>query len=367
MTGQQNPYAGLTSGGAGEPPLMSSGISFSEDELDRAGRTISSQVEVINALQTKSGGLPVPWPHFGVYGMGVNSVHDSAVDSQVSALSKAREALDSWDPALRKADANYRQAEKDSGDQFDTDRFKGGSQNGNWPGGGGGSMPEFPTDSTKSLKDLKLPDDGLDGLKRPGDGSDDFKLPGDGKKPSDDLDLPVDRDKLPTDRPDAPQQPDLPKQPELPKQPDLSAADGSGVGKADTRIPDLDSALNRPSTKTDLSSYQPPAAQLPSTTGLPSADTPGTVTRTGPSALGAGPMTSSGAGGAGTGVAGLLSGQRAAGVPGMGGMPMMPFMGGGGGANAEDRERDKSVLMPEDEGVWGGEEDVAPQIIGEER
>ncbi|MFD0888724.1 WXG100 family type VII secretion target, partial [Streptosporangium algeriense] len=54
-----------------------------------------------------------------------------------------------------------------------------------------------------------------------------------------------------------------------------------------------------------------------------------------------------------------------AGTGGMGGMPMMPMTGGGAGGE-QDKEREKSTWMSEDEGVWGGDEDIAPPVIGQE-
>jgi hypothetical protein len=52
-----------------------------------------------------------------------------------------------------------------------------------------------------------------------------------------------------------------------------------------------------------------------------------------------------------------------AGKGGMGanGMPM-GGMGGAGGGQEQDRER--TTWLTEDEDVWGGDDDVAPPIIG---
>ncbi|MFD2355667.1 hypothetical protein ACFSTC_49940 [Nonomuraea ferruginea] len=131
----------------------------------------------------------------------------------------------------------------------------------------------------------------------------------------------------------------------------------------DTRVPDLDSALNNPN-KTDLSSYQPTTPNVPSLD--PNAT--GLGTRTG-NQLGGVPGTGTGMG-AGSGGGGLAPGAAAglrggAGAPGMPMMPMMP-MGGGGAGSGEERDRDKTVGLSEDEGVWGGDEDIAPQVIGQE-
>ncbi|TDD31031.1 hypothetical protein E1286_45420 [Nonomuraea terrae] len=129
------------------------------------------------------------------------------------------------------------------------------------------------------------------------------------------------------------------------------------------KVPSIDSALNDPS-KTDLSSYQPPNTPQISTNLPPGAGDPsGLGTRVGP-----GMMAGSGLGtgaGANAGLPGGAAGLRGAGASGM---PMMPFMpmGGGAGAGNEERDREKTVGLSEDEGVWGGDEDIAPPVIGAE-
>ncbi|WP_428834626.1 hypothetical protein, partial [Nonomuraea maheshkhaliensis] len=57
-----------------------------------------------------------------------------------------------------------------------------------------------------------------------------------------------------------------------------------------------------------------------------------------------------------------LRGAGAAGGPPM--MPMMPMSGGAGGQ--EGRDREKTIGLSEDEGLWMGDEDIAPQVIGQE-
>jgi hypothetical protein len=60
--------------------------------------------------------------------------------------------------------------------------------------------------------------------------------------------------------------------------------------------------------------------------------------------------------------AGLAGSPGAAG--GMGGMPpMMPPMGGMGG-NDQDKERERTTWLAEEEEVWGTDPDVAPSVIG---
>lgn len=43
-------------------------------------------------------------------------------------------------------------------------------------------------------------------------------------------------------------------------------------------------------------------------------------------------------------------------------MPMMPMSGGGTGGDKE-KERE-NALLGEDEGVWGGDDEIAPEVIG---
>ncbi|TDD30700.1 hypothetical protein E1286_45755, partial [Nonomuraea terrae] len=101
--------------GGGQLPGLSSGISFTKHELEAGGNKIQGQTELIDNLAGKSGKLPVPFPHFGVAGMGLQKVHEGLIHSQNDALAKARKALDSWQPALKTADENYVKADDGDG------------------------------------------------------------------------------------------------------------------------------------------------------------------------------------------------------------------------------------------------------------
>ncbi|MEV4168406.1 hypothetical protein [Nonomuraea sp. NPDC049709] len=329
---------------------MSSGISFTKEELDAGAGKISPEVDRVDALERQTGGLGVPWPHFGVIGMGIQSVHGDAINQQKEALARARRALETWMPALTAADRNYQQADDDSGDGLDD---LGGTGDlggmGNLGGAGdlGGLKPDLPTGAGE-LPDM--PDTDLPG---PPDGT----LP-DGTLPDGTLpDGTLPDGTLPDGTPPGGELPGAGNLPgtDLPQQ-NLPTTD-----PADMKVPDIDSALNP--AKTDLSSYQPTTPQLPG--NLPSGDPSGLGTRTGPGSIG-GTGAGLGAGlGPNAGIQGVGAGLRGAGTPGMPMMPMMP-MGGAGGAGDQERDRDKTVGLSEDEGVWGGDEDIAPQVIGQE-
>ncbi|MEO3873652.1 hypothetical protein ABGB18_32990 [Nonomuraea sp. B12E4] len=331
---QYNPYAGFPGGQDLKP---SSGISFTEGELANSGRQIDSQVNILQGLKDGVGGLGVPFPSFGVIGIGIELALDRAVNAQSEALAKAHKALSSWQPALEAADRNYKKANDESGDPFGPGGpggpgdlgdlgGPGGLKNADLGGVGAGDLPGMP--------DGSLPGSDLPGSDLPGSDLPGSDLPG--------SDLPG------VDNPST----DLPST-------DLPQQNMPGIDPADMKVPDIDSALNGPS-KTDLSSYQP---TNPNIAGNPaSMDPSGLGTRTGPGTMG-GPGPGSGMGGAANGLS--AAGLRGAGA---GGMPMMPFMPpmGGAAAGQEERDREQTVGLSEDEGVWGGDEDVAPQVIGQE-
>ncbi|SNS79359.1 hypothetical protein SAMN05216276_101671 [Streptosporangium subroseum] len=140
--------------------------------------------------------------------------------------------------------------------------------------------------------------------------------------------------------------------------PKLNGLDEDALGK---------NALNDP-LKTELSGYDPKLAGLdaPSNTfktpemsdlRSPGAEGVSTGGRTGTS-------TGSGFSGANPGgVAGQGAGLGGRGL-GSSGMPMMPLSPMGGGAGGEgDKDRERSTWLTEDEGVWGGDGDVAPPVI----
>ncbi|MBT2224522.1 type VII secretion target [Nonomuraea sp. NEAU-A123] len=355
---------------SGQLPTMSSGVSFKASALETNSEKIDDHTVAISALEAKTSTLPVQWPHFGVIGIGVNNVHDKAVDQQKDALAKGRKALQSWKTALRQASSNYRAAEDANGDQFQNMNFDpnslGGGPNlgglGN-PGGSGlpntGGMPDLSGVGTPPGVDPNLPTSGLPKTDLPS------------------TDLPS------TDLPKT----DLPST-DLPKTDLPSVPDGSQINQPDMKVPDIDSALNgqpqMPDQKlpgvdgnvpdtTSLSQFDPnsvnnPQLKNPDLSGLsPDSTGSGTGTRTGTGAgtgTGTGIGTALGTGGSvGVGAGAVPAGLK--GVNGSSGMPMMPMMPMGGGGAGGDKEKEReNALLGEDEGVWGGDDEIAPEVIG---
>ncbi|GAA2207378.1 hypothetical protein GCM10009850_028360 [Nonomuraea monospora] len=328
---------------AEDPKPPSSHISFSADGLDVASQRIDAPKASIDSLRAKSGDLGVPFPSFGVIGYKVAIIHDKAIERHSSALEEGNKALESWKVALKKAAANYRDADDAGGAPPPTQT---GPDPTLGPGPGldgtpGPEMPEMPEadPSSPDLPDAGLPDAGLPDSGLPDSGLPDTDLPN--------TDLPG-TDSLSPDLPDA----GTPGT-------DLPTAQVPSAGSPDdlnTKVPDLDSVLNPQQDKTDLSSFDP-RTQQPN--GVPNPSLVDTSTRPGTTY---GSPTGSGAG------AGLRpSGMSAAGSMGSG-MPMMPMMPMSGAANGNDeRDREGSSLLSQDEGVWDGDEDIAPEVIGQER
>ncbi|WP_219467212.1 hypothetical protein, partial [Nonomuraea rhizosphaerae] len=273
-------------------PSMTSGVSFKTEALEANGNSIDTQAEHITSLEGRQGHLPVQWPHFGVVGMGVSSVHDKAIERQADALAKGKKALQSWKDALKSASKNYRQAEDASGDPFkdlnlDPSKLGPGADLGNL-----GNMPAGPSmPDTSGLGgtpglDTKLPGSDLDGTNLPSTDPSKVGLPS-------------------TD----PSKVDLPKYP-----------DPSQVQQPDMKVPDIDSALNgmkNPDLNgklpdgTNLAQYDPNSLTNPQLRnpdlGSLSPDATGTRIGTGPNA-GGGPGTGIGTGSGGAGAGGLPAG-----------------------------------------------------------
>ncbi|WP_433512527.1 hypothetical protein ACQP2T_53855 [Nonomuraea sp. CA-143628] len=349
----------------GQLPSMSSGVSFKTSALDTNSQSIDAHAGVISQLEGKTENLRVQWPHFGVIGMGVSSVHDKAIERQADALAKGRKALESWKTALKQASKNYQAAEDANGDGVKNIGFDPNSLGGG-PNGLG------------NLGNLGNP-----GLPNNGAGVPD--LSGIGKPPGSDTDLP---------KPDLPST-DLPKtdlpssnlpSTDLPKTDLPSASVGN---QADMKVPSIDSALNGqpklPDQKmpdidsklpdgTQLSQFDPnslntPQVKNPDLSSL-SPDLNGATTRTGPgTGVGTGGGTGTGFGtgiGGGAGAGAVPAGLRGLnGTSGMSGMPMMPMMPMGGAGTGGDKENERqNALLGEDEGVWGGDDEIAPEVIG---
>ncbi|MFL1376766.1 MULTISPECIES: hypothetical protein [unclassified Nocardiopsis] len=115
----------------------------------------------------------------------------------------------------------------------------------------------------------------------------------------------------------------------------------------------------------------------PSSGGSGGSGAPGSVDRSDmfatPTQAGGGVQAQAGAGGgAGAGAAGPGGAVGAAGADGTGGMgspmmpPMMPPMGGmgGGGGGGENRDRNRSTWLSEDEKVWGTDKNRQRSVLG---
>jgi hypothetical protein len=120
---------------------------------------------------------------------------------------------------------------------------------------------------------------------------------------------------------------------------------------------------------TDLAGIDPrvntpamPQVQVPdSTTVDPRSSIPRTTASLPDGALGG---LGGSAGGNGSPAAGQGSLSRALNS----GMPLYPMGGGGAGAGAggAEQDRERGAHLTEDEGVWGGDEDIAPAMLGRE-
>ncbi|MEV4114962.1 hypothetical protein [Nonomuraea sp. NPDC049695] len=311
-----------------------SGVSFTKHEIGRVGTKFEDQTGTLDDLQGASNNMQVGFPYFGVVGWGLHNAHNNAIQSREDALGRAKAALASWKTALESTDRNY--AESD--DLSETPIPTGGGLPAAPPLGdlGGGGGPQLASAKMPASSDLDLPHS-------PGSDLPNGELPG--------------SDLAGTDRPGADIPPaDFPE----PARPDASRLDLPATDPADTRVRDLDAALNNPS-KTDLSQYRPTTPPLTSNLpSPPSVDPPGAATRVGvPSTVV--PL--------GVGSNGAPTGANAAvprGAAGPGGMPMMPMAPTGAGVAGDQGHREKLVALSEDESVWEGDDDLAPQVIGQE-
>ncbi|MFI7130790.1 hypothetical protein ACIBQ1_34225 [Nonomuraea sp. NPDC050153] len=348
-TGQQ-PYA--VYGGLPITPQESqpsSSLSFKEGGLDAVSRDIDSPMSLFDSLQAKSGDLGVPFPSFGVIGLGVTRAHDKAIERQVAALNQGKKALESWKTALKAADANYRAAETPPG----TGNGQTPPPSGD-PGLGGlptGEMPAVPDmDSTDAgLPSADSPEMDLGEGDLPGTDNSGAELPGTNTPGADTSGTDVLPGETPSGSLPGNQSSDL----------DPPNPGSSGVDDPNMKVPGLDSVLNPRQDKTDLSPFDP-GTQL---SGVPNPSLIDPSTRPG-STLGS-PIGNGAVGvGSGNGAGLRPSGMSASGTMGnsMPMMPMMPMTGAGTGA--DERDREQSPLLSEDESVWDGDEDIAPEIIG---
>jgi hypothetical protein len=363
MYGNAGAFMTVPTAPKGPPPSQ---ISFKEGKLDEASNKVDRQVGLVESLRAKSGAMGVPFPSFGVVGLGVAKAHDHAIERQSATLAQGRKALESWKEALKQADANYREADEAAGGGLGNIERK-LEDRGRGTGFGGLPSAEMPGLPGADLPGADLPGADLPGADLPGADIPGTDLPG--------TDLPG-ADPPGTDLPGTdPSDTDLPGS-DLPGA-DLPGADvpgadlpgtglsdpgSSGVDDPSMKVPDIDSTLHPQQDPADMSSLDP-RTQL---SGLPDPNLADPGARSG-TTLGS---PAGGVGGSGSG-SGVGTGLRPPGtaLPGtMGsGMPMMPMMPmTGAGAGADDRDREEASLLSEDEGVWGGDEDIAPEIIGKE-
>lgn len=330
------------------------------------GTNVASFGQDLTEMSSKTRAIDITEFSFGVIGGGLNVAHRAVRDHAADALKQGKEVLESWRTAINTAADNGETADKASkppkpkDDEF---KLPGGGMK---PMGGAGDLPSGlgpggmdPLDGLKKPDDLNkdaldgLDKDALDGLDKDAldgldkDGLDDIKKPDDGLKP-DDL------DDLERPGPDMPDRPDM----NLPQQPD------PGGGNP----PDLN-GLNQP-TGTDLAGADPRVPGLPNS-GLPNAGLPNLSG--GPDPRAAMPRTGSGfpegfsSGMSSGGSGGLPGGPGSIARALNTGMPLYPPpMGGGAAPSRDEQDREKGPLLPEDEGVWGDDEDIAPAVIGGE-
>jgi hypothetical protein len=349
----------------------SSGVSFHQGKLAANSETLTGDSEKMGRLSTRTDGINVPWPGFGVLGHSADSAHDQARGQASSTLKIASQAIESWKDALTIADKNYTAADEKS-----TPRPPGGPKMPGGLGGAGGGMGGLGAG-------------GLGGGLGAGGLGSGPKMPAGLPKPSvPDMGNPgANLPKPPGLDPNGVKPPNLPD----PKGIDPDSLNPNGLNPgglnpgglnpgglnpgslngAQAGLSDLESKLNRSvpnPNATELASFTPSQVTPPSfttpQTGMP--DIPGAdanrATGYGPgSAVGTGSLAGSGSGGApGARVPGA-----AGGLP-MGGAPMMSMMPMGGAGQQDKRENTGSDLLRADESVWDDDEGIAPPVLGME-
>ncbi|MCF6467753.1 pentapeptide repeat-containing protein [Nonomuraea sp. MG754425] len=339
-TGQQlyTDYGVMPTAAQMGPP--SSGISFKPEHLKTVGDQLDNHTKHFDSLQGRSNDMGVPLPGFGVIGLGLAKAHDQAIERQSFALVQGKKALESWKEALKAADENYREAEEESrrrirksnNGPFDVERGEEG------PGAPGIDLPDSPGMPDADLPDADLPDADLPGTDLPGGDVPGTDLPG--------ADLP-DGDPSGTGLPGG----DLPGT-DTPGT-DLGNPNLSAVDEPNMKVPDIGATLNPEQDKTGLSSFDP-NQQL---AGPPNADSRAGTTWGSPGSGGVGSTGANGPRMPGMTTPGAMTG-------GMPMMPMTPMAGAGNGT--DERDRETNSLLSEDEGVWDGDEEIAPEIIGKE-
>ncbi|MFC4115554.1 hypothetical protein [Nonomuraea zeae] len=358
-----NPFGDISSLGTSmSPSSIDPNFKMRHSSVRTLGTNVAGYGQDLTQMSDKTRSIDMHTLTFGVIGGGLNVAHRSVRDNAADALKQGKEVLDSWKDALSTAADNTQQAEEagKTGDE------KGGGKTpslpktpgglGNLGAGGLGGSPTGLGDLGGSKVD-------------PSDLNLDKPSPGD-LDPSD-LD-PSDIDTPDLDQPDLTQpdltQPDL-TQPDLTQpgatQPDLTTPDLSGVQQPNTSIPDLN-GVNQP-TGTNLAGVDPNLANTP----IPQVRTPDataydprTSVSVPRSSVGypEGALGSTGSAGSGVGAPGSLARALNTGTP----IYPPPMGGGAGGAGNEDKDRERGAHVPEEEGVWGMDEDYAPAVLGRE-
>ncbi|NUW30220.1 hypothetical protein HTZ77_02075 [Nonomuraea sp. SMC257] len=404
--GSNDAFGALSTNGAlnGLTAGAVSRVSFTEGKLASAGKGLDQQKDTLSSLDGKNGGLGVPWPHFSLMGMGVNTVHEKAITTHNDAGKLAQESLDSWKRALYDSDANYTGAGSDTMQQINNGLGNlgglgdmSGLKNLPGPGGlpdlGGKGLPDLNGDGIPDvdvngdgIPDKDLNGDGIPDVDLNGDGIPDVDVNGDGI-PDKDLngdgipDVDLNGDGIPdSPKTNIPKMPstDLPKMPstDLPKMPSTDLP--NGPGGVDTKVPDINSALNgqrmpdmsgintKVPTGTELSDYQAPQVRTPDMSAL-NADPNSVARAVNPVQTSTSPGTSGGTfNGGGANAAALQAGLRSAtaGLTGSG-MPMAPMMPMSP-PHSQDQsgDSDDKYGLRAEESVWGGDDPTAPTTIG---
>ncbi|MEV4891527.1 hypothetical protein AB0K48_19310 [Nonomuraea sp. NPDC055795] len=351
-----------------DPKTKDSGFEMKPEQVKNIGGQIGGRGGDFTTLSNRTKVIDMPPFTFGVVGAGVNVAHRGTVDKAAKALVDGKEVVESYKKALKDVADHVNQAHEAS----KLDKGPPGGPEIKPPTGPGGIKPPAgPGFDPKGLDKMGGP--GPNDMKMPG--PDDIKSPDDlGKKPPPIDDLPKPDDIKDPTKPDVPQIPQTP----APQAPDIKTPGLDDPNNRPGGTPGLDtSGLDKKlqDAKTDLAGVDPKVPGLDNLDnlanrppGLPDGRVPGAPTSTGTGGFSSGEngLGRGGAGGGGLGGANGM-GSIAKALNG-GGMPMMPMapMGGAGAGGDGNQDRERSTFLTEDEGVWGGDEDIAPPVLGKE-
>ncbi|MBB5074864.1 hypothetical protein [Nonomuraea endophytica] len=338
------------------------------EQVKNIGGQIGGRGGDFTILSNRTKVIDMPPFTFGVVGAGINVAHRGTVDKAAQALVDGKEVVESYKKALKDVADHVDQAHKASKLEKEPPA---GPEIKPPAGPGGIKPPGGPGFDPKGLDKMGGP--GPNDIKVPG--PDDIKGPGDlGKKPSDLDDL------IPKD-PKDPDKIDVPKQPGLDDLGNRPGTDTPNPNMPNPNLPttntpnldtgDLDKKLQ--DAKTDLAGVDPKVPGLNDLANrnptLPDGRLPGAPTSTGTGGFsGADNGLGRGSGGGSGGLGGAGGMGNIAKALNGGGMPMMPMapMGGAGAGGDGNQDRERTTYLSEDEGVWGGDEDIAPPVLGKE-